>query len=183
MTWQRAAVLMTMGLLGCAGMEGPPGPQGPEGDQGPPGPSSSGGGGRIVWKDASGSVVARDLPLYVDARGLIWSLEVETARLPAVTPLPLYYVSADCSGASYVGAVGPRTAFKVAGEGEWRVRPDTLQSETRQLASTRASASGPCLPFAVSLRTLPLADMPVPSPAVQEPSLPFVPPLRMEREG
>jgi hypothetical protein len=173
---KRALVGFVVALSACGGQPGPEGPEGPEGPAGPPG-SSSGATGRIVVRDASGAFVAYDSAQYQDGAGLLWSLDVETAK-PYAVPAQLYYAAASCAGPAYVAPPVAGTPLRVGDA--WVRRPLDLQSQVVALASMKPStAGGACSNVSLSLRVVGLSAL---TSGVVEPSLPFVPPLRVVRE-
>jgi hypothetical protein len=170
-----AAVL----LCACQGAEGPEGPQGPAGQPGSPGPGAT---GRIVWKDATGSVVSYDTPMYVDSNGYQWTLDPETAR-PLPTTAALYYAQAACAGTEYVQAVLPRVPVRFEGDlpADFYFRPDTLQSQAVTVLSMRSTAQAACQAASLTLpHAIVRGQLHIARPA-QEPAWAFVPPLRTER--
>lgn len=179
------ALLLVLALAACTPQEGDPGPQGPAGATGPQGPAGTSGGaaaGRLVWKDSTGSVVARDGSIYQDSAGWLWFLDTETARPNSSHGLTaIWYTGASCSGTAYVSPAVPRVPFKVPGTSAYRVRPDTLTFETPTLVSAR-DASNNCIVASQSgVRMIPFAQT-APAQAIVEPSWSFAPPLHLERE-
>lgn len=165
-------------VAGCQGPSGPEGAQGPQGPQGVPAPGAT---GRVVVKDASGSMVAYDAPLYVDGNGYQWLLEMETAR-PPQDKAPEYFLQPGCAGTAFVVALAPRVPIRLEGTSDPRdfyVRPDNLLAQSISAQSVKrggvCSATSEALPHVLAVGQLHFAR-----PA-QEPAWSFVPPLRLER--
>lgn len=133
--------------------------------------------GRIVWKDASGSLVARDQLFHMDERGHAWPLDPETGGRLDMGPHAVYFAQTGCAGPGYATA-SPRIPIKLAGETAWKVRPDSAQSQTVAVLSQR-NAAGTCSALSLSLRLVPVAQLVV---GPLEPSFSYAPPLHMERE-
>lgn len=178
------ALLLVLTLAACVPQGGTPGPEGPAGPAGPQGPSgsSSSGTGRLVWKDATGSLVGRDASVYQDGAGWVWFLDTETARPNSSHGLTaIWYTGASCAGTAYVAAAVPRVPFKVPGTSAYRVRPDTLTTETPTLVSARDALNNCVVASQSGVRMIPFAQT-APAQAIVEPSWSFVPPLHLERE-
>lgn len=163
----KAAFAAGLLLAACAGPPGPAGPSGPPGDPG------AGATGRLVWRDATGAVVGFDAPLYQDGAGLLWSLDVETARPPAA-PAASFHQAAACAGDAFV--VPPAVGVPLLIGSTWMRRPAGLQSADVQAASVRFS-DGTCSATTFKTRLV-RADSMVPA---AEPTWAFVPPLGVER--
>lgn len=162
------------GETGPQGPKGDPGAVGPQGPEGPPGPG-------VAWFDANGTQVTPGADLiYVDAGGIIWDIDPETAEvvLPPGVDGSSYYAASDCTGESgYMEAVPPRRPIVVSGSSAIRVRPDTQESLDGCLwyDGPTCFVSGGC----GAIMKVPEA----PVPAIEEPILSFTPPLHMEETG
>lgn len=138
---------------------------------------------RVVYRDATGSIVAWDIMLYTDAKGFNWGLDAESAGIASALHLSnqVSYSGVGCTGSAYV-SLAVRWPVKVLDETVYRVRPDTLKSQVFQALSTKMT-NQPCYNYAAStaFRGELLSEVPQDS-SIQEPSLPFVAPIRQGRE-
>lgn len=168
----RLILIGFVALSGCVqGPPGPPGEPGAPGDDGVPA-------GGLVWKDATGAVVGPTTQ-YVDSRGHFWSIDFETAK-PLIVEFGVYFESTDCTGTMLVVAYPPRVPFRILGEPQFRVRPDSAQSTITTAKSYRDAAQCTALGAGQKVRTVPLASMPADA-AIGPPSIAFAPPLHQEK--
>lgn len=178
------AVLVLSGCVGSAGPQGDRGPAGAEGAQGPAGergevgPQGLSAVRGLQWVDATGALVGDQLT-YVDAAGVLWPIDPETASVRLVD-LHLtsnrLYTSTDCSGVAYVVAPAPRQAFDMVDDPTLRVRRDTAMRTVIDAGS--GFGGGTCTQITGTRAGLvSFADMDV----VLMPSLGFVPPLHREQ--
>jgi hypothetical protein len=173
--WMLAAVLV---VTGC---KGPTGPQGPAGPEGPKGDSTQG--GAMMWVDATGSLVgpASDpkVPEYVDAQGVIWALDVETARVGHLPSAGPGFDGDGCSGTStwlFPSDAQPMVAHMTLGGG-FVSRKATGAGRSISDVSARLP-DGSCMhDTGYTYRGLAGAEIDVP----QAPTLAFAPPLHRER--
>lgn len=131
-----------------------------------------------TWVDATGAVAIHgELLILQDAQGYHWYYpNPETGRAQTSVG-SLWFASTDCTGTAYVAASEPRWPFKVVGETQWRVRPDTLLSAPFQSGSFRNEAG--CTTAAQNQNLIPLVSTVVPSPQPADPPV-FTPPLHRE---
>ncbi len=180
-----------MGLQGLVGPQGPEGPQGltgPRGADGAPGPQGPQGpaGSGFSWRDATGALVSYgdsgSTPVYVDARGYLWYVNIENAQPLSQTVPGLFFSDPGCTGTAYVYPPPPRVVFQVPGDPLYYVRPDTLLGQNVTIASGNMQGGPPgeqCRDTPSTQYLIPLSAT-VPSPPITLPSLPFTPPLHQE---
>lgn len=162
----------------CGGSTGPAGPRGEPGATGATGaPGAGPTGQRLVHVDANGTEVNGGT-FYVDARGFEWPLDAETATLQ-ISVTSIYYLGAGCPGQGYIIPPLPRFPFKVIGESQWRVRDDTERDTISGFGSVK-NGSGSCSTTSTGELGMPLDDSTIPSPPIEDPIIPYVPPLHLE---
>lgn len=154
------------GVAGPVGAQGAAGPPGPTGPVGPPGPSTS----AFSLVNANGAVIAEvvdmraqlNVPLahvVLDIGGLTALVAVNKGAWVGNTNGAVYYVSSNCTGASYirrdqdeylmpltvaVGDNGNQTIFVADGN---------QPTETLQISSSRSLGSPSCSSFSASPTT------------------------------
>lgn len=178
---RRVWLLAALVVSACAGPMGPEGDEGPPGPQGPAGSSTSGP-ARVVYKDATGAVVAWDQLNYQDSAGRTWWLDGETLQIQRALHenVVLAYSGPGCSGTAYLlNPLAPRVPFKVVGETVFRVRPDAAQSAIVALQSIRTVNS--CGSYAGTQRVFEIGLAPQDA-LLQEPTFGWTGPAHQERQ-
>lgn len=167
------------GEQGTAGPRGATGPDGPRGPTGPRGPSARP--PSTVWRDANGlfvgPVIAAQVALYFDARGLVWFVDPSNGQF-VVESEDIDYDAPDCTGTAYVSATLPRLVFRVEGDSSdtFRTQSDRYTATKVQLKSTRSGGS--CFNTNFENDVVLLADT-LPATPIVQPVVTFVGPLRM----
>lgn len=157
----------------------------------------------LVWKDATGAVVPRihlvalradgiggPVTLtYIDARGLIWSVNQWTLALtvPEVGQSPSVfrmYETSNCSGNWFIYPVYgfPRMPFRIDNDPTLRVVPDAPSLATHSLHSYDGGPGTSCTTGWSNMLIAFPGDETIPAQPITIPTLPFVAPIHPEAE-
>lgn len=173
------AVFLTLTVGGCDGPKGSEGPQGPAGAVGPIGPRGESG-DIYVYVDADGKEVDTDQSLtWTDDKGWQWAINPATATATAYGgPQDEWYASVDCSGDAHVnGSYLPRRPIVRRSGGYW-VREDDAIHKPVFIGSVWEDFANRCTQtqgHTANVYRLVYVE------GLVLPTLPYRPPLRLER--
>jgi hypothetical protein len=138
-----------------------------------------------VWKDAANTlvgpgVVVDDGVPYIDAQGLLWTVDYRSGAFTADLE-NISYDAADCAGTAYVAEVMPQRVFTLEGDpaDTYRVMPTAPSFAKVLIKSTRYGTF--CDNQEMELNVLPVADT-LPATPIVKPTVTFVGPLHLALE-
>ena len=117
------------------------------------------------WYDATGALVVEHPELvYFDGTGYLWYIDGDTGGVSDRQQY-VYFETNDCTGEGFVYRQTPRVPFRIMGDDDYYVRPDTLQSEDGCFASVDYGPDYGCVATPLCPYTVvPLNECVPPSP-------------------